>query len=66
MLRASAFLGTNPVLPGSRLRLARLLLKKGDSAGAKEQLDVLLAQWKNADTEFPMLTSAKTLRGQIK
>ena len=66
VLRASAFLGTNPVVPGARLRLARLLLKKGDSAGAKEQLDALLAQWKNADTEFPMLTAAKTLRGQIK
>jgi hypothetical protein len=59
------FIGTNPIIPLSRLRLAKALMKKGDSAGAKQQLDVLLTQWKDADTEFPALVEAKTLRAQL-
>ena len=57
------FLGPNPVIPVSRVRLARLLLKKGDTAGANEQLDVLLKQWKDADSEFPLLKEVRALRG---
>jgi len=60
------YLGANPLIPASRLRLAKILLKKGDTAGAKEQLDVLLQQWKDADGEFPALTEAKKLRAGIK
>lgn len=60
------FLGTNPIIPLSRLRLARLLIKRGDQNGAKEQLDALLTQWKDADSDFPALTEAKALRKQIK
>ena len=59
------FIGTNPIIPLSRLRLARLLLKRGDQAGAKEQLDALLAQWKDADGDFPALGEARKLRAQI-
>jgi len=66
--RASAesvtFIGTNPIIPLSRLRLAKALIKKGDSAGANQQLDMLLAQWKDADTEFPALVEARKLRGK--
>ena len=58
--------GPNPVIPVARLRLSQILLKRGDTAGAKEQLDALLAQWKSADTEFAMLTEAKKLRADIK
>jgi tetratricopeptide (TPR) repeat protein len=57
------FLGPNPVIPVSRVRLARLLLKKGDTAAANEQLDLLLKQWKDADTEFPTLKEVRALRG---
>ena len=57
------FLGPNPVIPVSRVRLARLLLKKGDTAGANEQLDILLKQWKDADSEFPLLKEVRALRG---
>jgi tetratricopeptide (TPR) repeat protein len=60
------YLGANPLIPESRLRLAKILLKKGDTAAAKEQLDVLLLQWKDADGEFPALTEAKKLRATIK
>jgi predicted Zn-dependent protease len=56
-----AYLGPNPLIPMSRLRLAKLLLKHGDQAGAKEQLDVLLKQWKDADGDFAALTEAKAL-----
>ena len=58
-------IGTNPIIPLARLRLAKALIKKGDSAGAKQQLDTLLAQWKDADTEFPALLEARKLRGQL-
>ncbi len=57
------FLGPNPVIPVSRVRLAELLIKKGDTAGANEQLDILLKQWKDADSEFPLLKKVRTLRG---
>ena len=57
------FLGPNPVIPVSRVRLARLLIKKGETAGANEQLDILLKQWKDADSEFPMLKEVRALRG---
>ena len=57
------FLGPNPVIPVSRVRLARLLLKKGNTAGANEQLDILIKQWKDADTEFPLLKEVRALRG---
>ena len=40
------------MIPGRPSALARLLIKKGDTAGAQEQLDILLAQWKDADADF--------------
>jgi len=59
------FIGTNPIIPLSRLRLAKVLIKKGDTAGAKKELDVLLAQWKDADTEFPALVETRKLRNGL-
>jgi tetratricopeptide (TPR) repeat protein len=58
------FLGPNPVIPVTRVRLAELLIKKGDTAGANEQLDILLKQWKDADSEFPLLKKVRALRGK--
>jgi tetratricopeptide (TPR) repeat protein len=60
-----AFAGANPVVPVARFRLARLQIKKGDQAGARTNLDALLRQWANADTEFEMLREAKTLRASL-
>jgi len=60
------FLGASPIIPWSRLKLARLLVKKGDQKGAAEQLDALLAQWKNADEEFAALSEVKKMRAGIK
>ncbi|HEX5071515.1 MAG TPA: tetratricopeptide repeat protein [Vicinamibacterales bacterium] len=65
VINSLAYLGPNPLIPLSRLRLAKLLVKQGDQAGAKEQLDVLLKQWKDADGEFAALTEAKALRAKI-
>ena len=61
----AAYLGTNAVVPAARLKLAGLLLKRGNTADARQQLDLLLAQWRTADTEFPMLKEAKALRATI-
>ena len=66
VVQSAAALGTNAVVPAARLRLAKLLIKKGDTAGAQEQLDSLLAQWKNADADFLPLAQAKALAGQVK
>jgi hypothetical protein len=66
VLTVAPALGPNPVVPGARLKLAQLLVKRGDTTGAKEQLDRLLAQWKSADTEFSFLTETKALRAKIK
>jgi serine/threonine protein kinase/tetratricopeptide (TPR) repeat protein len=65
LVKASPFLGANVVVCVARFRIAQLLVKRGDNAGAKEQLDVLLEQWKHADTDFPMLTEAKALRAKL-
>ena len=58
------FLGPNPVIPSSRYRLAKLLLKKGDTKAANEQLDILLMQWQTADGEFPLLREVRSLRSK--
>jgi len=61
VINSLAYLGPNPLIPISRLRLAKILIKKGDQAGAKEQIDALLKQWKDADGDFPALREAKAL-----
>ncbi|HKV99856.1 MAG TPA: protein kinase [Vicinamibacterales bacterium] len=60
---AIGLLGLNPVVTAARWQLAEVLIKKGDKAGAKEQLDALLKQWEKADTEFTLL---KTVREERK
>ena len=66
ILKMKAFLGPTPVVPMTHLALGALLEKKGDTAGAKALYDELLERWKDADTEFPLLTRAKEVRGKIK
>jgi tetratricopeptide (TPR) repeat protein len=66
VVKARGFLGANSVVAASRLALARLYVKKGDTANAVKELDTLLAQWKDADTEFGMLKEARDARSKIK
>jgi tetratricopeptide (TPR) repeat protein len=47
-------LGLNPQIVPVRIYLANVLTKQGDTAGAKEQLDALRAQWKDRDTDFAL------------
>ena len=60
------YLGPNPLIPAARLKLAKILMARKDSAGAKAQLDALLTQWKGAEGEFAALTEAKQLSAQLK
>jgi len=59
VIAARSYLGANAAVPASRLALAALLKKRGDAAGAREQYDILLKQWKDADTEFKLLREAR-------
>ena len=63
-IAALPVLGLSPVVPASRLSLAETLIKQGDRAGANEQLELLLEQWKGADTEFPLLKKVRELRAK--
>lgn len=48
----------------ARLALGELLAKDGDLAGANEQFDALLKQWKDADSEFELRTRVKADRAK--
>ena len=62
VVKAGAALGGNSVVPMSRLHSAEVYLKQGKHPQAAAELDALLAQWKNADADFPLLVKAKSLR----
>jgi tetratricopeptide (TPR) repeat protein len=64
VIGALPILGMSPIVPASRLTLAQALIKHGDRAGADEQLDALLEQWKGADDGFALVRRAKELRGR--
>jgi tetratricopeptide (TPR) repeat protein len=66
VVKAMPVLGLNPVVSAARLSLGALLVKQGDTAGAKEVLDALIAQWKDADSEFYLLKRAQEERAKIK
>jgi DNA-binding winged helix-turn-helix (wHTH) protein/tetratricopeptide (TPR) repeat protein len=51
--------GRGPLMPLARLQLARTLLVQGDRAGARRSYEQLLADWKNADPDLPVLQQAK-------
>jgi Flp pilus assembly protein TadD len=59
-------LGPNPSIAAARLALAAIRAKQGDTAGAREPLDALLSQWKDADTEFALLKQARAARAALK
>jgi tetratricopeptide (TPR) repeat protein len=59
VVQAQPVLGANPATAPARLYLGRALQKKGDTAAAREQLDALTAQWKDADADFPWRQQAR-------
>jgi tetratricopeptide (TPR) repeat protein len=65
LIAAQFEIGLSQMIPGSRLELARVLVKLGDTAGAKAQLDTLLEQWKQADREFELLKVVRAERQKL-
>jgi tRNA A-37 threonylcarbamoyl transferase component Bud32/tetratricopeptide (TPR) repeat protein len=63
-IAALPVLGLSPVVQACRISLAEALIRQGDRAGANQQLDSLLEQWKNADTEFALLKKVRELRAK--
>ncbi len=59
VVQSRSILGPNPAVMAGRLALGQLLKKAGDTAGAKEQFDALLAQWEKADADFAMLAELR-------
>jgi tetratricopeptide (TPR) repeat protein len=66
IISAMPVLGLNPLISATRLSLGEVLVKEGNSAGAKEQFDALLKQWKDADREFQLLKTVKEERAKIR
>jgi tetratricopeptide (TPR) repeat protein len=52
VIKAQTSFGLTPVVPMTRLLLAELLERQGNSAGARAHWDVLREQWKDADDTF--------------
>jgi tetratricopeptide (TPR) repeat protein len=52
ILEASPAMGLNMAIPIARVNLGRLLQARGDTAGAREQFDILSRQWANAHPDF--------------
>ncbi len=65
VLEAQASQNVGFFVPLARLFLARELAASGDVAGAREQYDVLLAQWADADTEFALKTAVEEARAAL-
>jgi tetratricopeptide (TPR) repeat protein len=65
VVQAQAILGINASVVPARLYLGQALAKKGDAAGARAELDALLAQWKDADGDFDLLKMARDARQKV-
>ncbi len=52
-------------LPDAQLHAAQALERKGERAKARARVDSVLATWKNADPDLPMLAKAKELRARL-
>jgi TolA-binding protein len=57
--------GTDPMGAAARLQLARTLARSGDTMTAKATYEELLALWKDADRDLPMLRQAKEERVRL-
>jgi tetratricopeptide (TPR) repeat protein len=62
VVTAAPALSSNFMVPSARLALGRLLLNKGDTAGANTQFDVLSKQWEHADAGFVPAQELKRIR----
>jgi tetratricopeptide (TPR) repeat protein len=56
VVRARMSIGASPAVAAARIALGAALVKSGDAGGAEEQFATLRDQWRDADTDFPMLT----------
>ncbi len=65
VLPGAPWLAPGPIVPASRLALARLLIKHGDQTGAREQLEVLSRQWKDADPDFQPAKQVRELAAKL-
>ena len=52
-------------LPDAELLAARALERKGEHAKARARVDAVLAVWKDADPDLPMLAKARELRARL-
>ncbi len=60
MLDHPGLLLTDPIAPAARLQLARALRDAGDLAAARSAYADLLAEWKDADPDLPLLRQARS------
>ncbi len=66
LIKSAGILGTSMQIPATRLALVRALSAKGDTVGAKEQLDVLQKQFANADPDFILAKNTRDELAKIK
>ena len=59
ILHLSGFAPVDVAIPLARLGLARVYAQQGDAAKARTAYQDLFAQWKDADSDFAPLLSAK-------
>jgi hypothetical protein len=52
-------------LPDAQLLAAEALARRGDRAKARARVDQVLASWKSADPDLPMLARARELRARL-
>ena len=64
-IRGQTEMGLNQVITAARRNLARVLVKLGDTAGARTQLDAVLEQWQHADREFELLKIVRAERAKL-
>jgi tetratricopeptide (TPR) repeat protein len=65
ILSHRGLVGTDPVGAAARLQLGRALALSGDTMKAKAAYEDLLALWKDADLDLPMLRQAKEERARL-
>jgi tetratricopeptide (TPR) repeat protein len=59
VVKAQSYFGLAPVVPLTRILLAELQEKQGNTAAAREQWDALREQWKDADETFTIKKKVK-------
>lgn len=65
VLASANALGLNPSIATTRVALGMMLVRAGNTAGAREQFDELIKQWKDADGQFALLKKVRQERAKI-